>query len=226
MLSNPYAETLIPDRIKAIDAIADQLPAIVIIHRIIDFSVIYMSPRGLSLLGVSLKELQQMQAGYQQRFFNVEDAEEYWPKFRSLLAKNNMDESISYLQQVKLASSEKWAWYISATKLFMQDENGSAFLIITTATSLNDMKHMPVKAERLLIENTFLREHYQKFSTLSKREKEILKLVALGNSSPEIAKVLNIASATADAHRKNIKKKLAISSYYDFAQYARAFDLI
>jgi DNA-binding CsgD family transcriptional regulator len=98
--------------------------------------------------------------------------------------------------------------------------------MITTATSIDEMRHMPAKAEKLLEENAFLRENYQRFSMLGRREKEIMKLVALGKSSPEIAEELNIASATVDAHRKNIKKKLSISSYYDFAQYARAFDLI
>ncbi|MBE9461110.1 helix-turn-helix transcriptional regulator [Dyadobacter subterraneus] len=226
MLINEHTESLISERVKAIEAIADQLPAIVIVHRIEDFSVVYMSPKGLSLLGVSLDELKQMRAEYQHRFFNIEDSDDYWPKFKVMLSKNDMDSSISYFQQVKLAGSENWAWYISATKLFMQDEEGNAFLCITTATAIDEMKHMPAKAERLLEESTFLRENYQKFSTLGKREKEILKMVSYGKSSPEISEELGIASATVDAHRKNIKKKLSISSYYDFAQYARAFDLI
>ncbi|MCF0057369.1 helix-turn-helix transcriptional regulator [Dyadobacter sp. CY356] len=226
MLFNEHTESLINEKVKAIEIIADQLPAIVIIHRIEDFSVVYMSPKGLSLLGVSLEELKEMKAEYQHRFFNIEDSDEYWPKFKTMLFKNDMHSSVSYFQQVKLANSENWAWYISATKLFMQDEDGNAFLCITTATALDEMKHMPAKAERLLEENTFLRENYQKFSTLGKREKEIMKWVSFGKSSPEIGEELGIASATVDAHRKNIKKKLSISSYYDFAQYARAFDLI
>jgi len=219
-------ERVVTERIKAIDLIADRLPAIVIIHRIVDFSVVYMSPKGLKLLGISLEEIQQMKAEYQHRFFNIEDSDDYWPKFRKLLMKNDVEESISFLQQVKLASREDWAWYISSTKIFMKNEQNEPFLCISTAIAIDDMKHMPLKAERLLKENNFLRNNYQKFSTLGKREKEILKFVALGQSSPEIGDKLHIATATVDAHRKNIKKKLSISTYYDLAEYARAFDLI
>ncbi|SEI77827.1 regulatory protein, luxR family [Dyadobacter koreensis] len=226
MLLKGSFESLVAERVKAIDDIADRLPVIVIISKISDFSVVYMSPRGLKLLEMTLEELQEIKAEYQYRFFNIEDSDDYWPKFRKMLMNNDMDQSVAYLQQVKHANRDDWAWYISSTRIFLKDENGAPYLIITTATAIDDMKHMPLKAERLLRENNFLRNNYQKFSRLGKREKEILKLVALGQSSPEIGDSLHIASATVDAHRKNIKRKLGISSSYDFSEYARAFDLI
>jgi len=226
MLHDESLESLIATQINAIDAIADKLPVIVIIHKIQDFSVIYMSPKGLKLLDMTLEELQGIKAEYQYRFFNLEDSEDYWPKYKRMLLKNDMEQSIAYLQQVKHANREDWAWYISSTRIFMQDQHGAPYLSITTATAIDDMKHMPSKAERILKENYFLRNNYEKFCKLGKREKEILKLVALGQSSPDIGNTLHIASATVDAHRKNIKRKLSISSSYDFSEYARAFDLI
>ena len=45
---------------------------------------------------------------------------------------------------------------------------------------------------------------------LSKREKEILKLVGEGKTSQEIADTLFIGKTTVDTHRKNILKKLYI----------------
>lgn len=226
MMNEISESVLISERIKAIHAIAAQLPVIIIIHRIEDFSAIYMSPKGLEILGITLKELQDLKSEYSHRYFNIEEADDYIPKIKKLLDKNDMQESISFLQQVKHADGQEWHWYISAVRLFMQDASGNPLLTITTATSIDEMKHMPAKAERLVEENTFLRTNYMRFSTLGKREKEIMRLVAYGKSSPEIGEELGIASATVDAHRKNIKKKLSISSYYDFAQYARAFDLI
>jgi DNA-binding CsgD family transcriptional regulator len=46
----------------------------------------------------------------------------------------------------------------------------------------------------------------------SKREKEVLKYLAEGKSSPEIACILNISRLTIDTHRKNILKKTGASS--------------
>lgn len=226
MLPHNAFESHTAAQIKAIDDVADKLPVIVIIQKISDLSVVYMCSRGLQLLDITLEELREMKAEYQHRFFNIDDSEDYWPKFRTMLLKNDLNENLAYLQQVRHASREDWAWYISSTRIFLQDENGAPYLCITTATAIDDMKHMPQMAERLLKENNFLRNNYQKFCKLGKREREILKLVALGQSSPEIGDSLHIASATVDAHRKNIKRKLEISSSYHFAEYARAFDLI
>ncbi|NJW52522.1 helix-turn-helix transcriptional regulator [Salinimicrobium sp. CDJ15-91] len=88
------------------------------------------------------------------------------------------------------------------------------------------MKHIQNKAERLLAENKFFKENLGKFLSLGNRAKEVLRLVALGKSSGEIAHELNISTDTVNTHRKNIKKKLGISSTYEFTEYAHAYDLI
>jgi DNA-binding CsgD family transcriptional regulator len=47
---------------------------------------------------------------------------------------------------------------------------------------------------------------------ISNRERDIIRLLVLNYSSKEIAKKLNISSNTVDTHRRNILKKLNISS--------------
>jgi len=90
-----------------------------------------------------------------------------------------------------------------------------------------DAKHsITVKAQRLLEENNFLRNNYHVFDQLTKREKEILKMMALGDSSAEMAEKLYISETTASTHRRNIKRKLNIESNYDVTRFAQAFDLI
>ncbi|MBI5643439.1 MAG: response regulator transcription factor [Deltaproteobacteria bacterium] len=49
------------------------------------------------------------------------------------------------------------------------------------------------------------------FDTLSQREKEILKLIADGSTSKEIADKLFISVSTVKSHRNNIMKKLKVS---------------
>ncbi|MGJ8745039.1 response regulator [Polaribacter sp.] len=55
---------------------------------------------------------------------------------------------------------------------------------------------------------------------LSNREKEILQLIAKGNSSKEIAEALFIAKSTVDTHRKNMIRKLDLSSGSELVKYA------
>ncbi|MGB4399538.1 MAG: helix-turn-helix transcriptional regulator [Daejeonella sp.] len=61
---------------------------------------------------------------------------------------------------------------------------------------------------------------------LSKREKEILRLMAHNETSAEIGDLLFISSLTAETHKRNIRNKLNVISNFELAQYARAFDLI
>ena len=42
---------------------------------------------------------------------------------------------------------------------------------------------------------------------LTKREKEVLQLIAIGDTSKEIAKKLGISQRTVDAHRDNMNKR-------------------
>jgi DNA-binding NarL/FixJ family response regulator len=57
-------------------------------------------------------------------------------------------------------------------------------------------------------------------TSLTKREIEILQLVAKGRTSIQIAKQLNLSKFTVDTHRKNIHKKLGIKSNTGLVNYA------
>lgn len=55
---------------------------------------------------------------------------------------------------------------------------------------------------------------------LSNREKEILTLIANGNTSKNIAEILFIAKSTVDTHRKNMIRKLDLTSGSELVKYA------
>jgi DNA-binding NarL/FixJ family response regulator len=57
-------------------------------------------------------------------------------------------------------------------------------------------------------------------SILTPREEEIVKLIAEGQSSKEIAKTLVISVKTVDRHRANILQKLGMRDRLDLARYA------
>ena len=49
-------------------------------------------------------------------------------------------------------------------------------------------------------------------SNISKREKEVLKLISLEYSAKEIADILYISFHTANSHRKNLMQKLKVKN--------------
>jgi DNA-binding CsgD family transcriptional regulator len=222
---NVALEEKIKDKVASIAAVADSFPGVIVIHTTA-LAMVYMSPMGLKQLGVKLSDLQGMNAEkYHEKYFNPDDAKDYVPKLLNLMERNS-DETVSFFQQVRIDEKDNWTWHISSMKILLRDDEGKPLLLITFAFPVDPMSHVTAKVARLLEENTFLRTHYAQFSKLGKREKDVLKLLALGKSSAKIAEELFISVATVETHRKNIKNKLDANSSFDLAQYARAFDLI
>ena len=59
-----------------------------------------------------------------------------------------------------------------------------------------------------------------RFATLTTREREVLKLLAEGNSVKEIANNLNLSVKTVEAHKFNLMRKLDIHNKAQLVQYA------
>jgi DNA-binding NarL/FixJ family response regulator len=57
---------------------------------------------------------------------------------------------------------------------------------------------------------------------LSEREREVLRLLALGHTNQEIAKQLYISVRTAETHRAHIMQKLALGTRAELVRYALA----
>ncbi len=92
--------------------------------------------------------------------------------------------------------------------------------------------HTIIKGEYYISENLpdeiqawFDNEPIATEQILTRREKEILQLIAKGRTSLEIAKQLKISRFTIDTHRKNIHKKLGIKSNTGLVNYALKYKL-
>jgi two-component system, NarL family, response regulator NreC len=64
--------------------------------------------------------------------------------------------------------------------------------------------------------------HRAETDPLSEREHEVLRLLALGHTNQEIAKLLFISVRTAESHRARIMQKLRLSSRAELVRYALA----
>jgi two-component system response regulator NreC len=61
---------------------------------------------------------------------------------------------------------------------------------------------------------------------LSDREREVLRLLALGHTNQEIAKMLYISVRTAETHRAHIMQKLGLSTRAELVRYALSHGLL
>jgi len=55
---------------------------------------------------------------------------------------------------------------------------------------------------------------------ISERESDVLRLIAIGYSNKEVARILNLSVRTIETHRKSIKRKLGADRAVDLGKYA------
>lgn len=115
-------------------------------------------------------------------------------------------------------------WYVSSAKLKINEKETFHNIVIFTydLALLGDGKEQLY----LVLKNLdFLKKNYCKASLLTKREIEIMVLLANGKTSIEIGKELFISNHTVNTHRKNITKKLKTKNISELIKYTTAFDL-
>lgn len=214
-------------QLAALEPVAAVLPGVLIVNRVPDGGPAYLSPRGCQLLDVSLAEITAMSGEeYHARYFNSADEEDFVPLVMDLVTRNKPGAICTFFQQVRTRAGVPWEWYSVGTTVFLRDEAGQPTHLLTFAMPVDPTTDVDAKVERMLAEKVFRRAHVARFAGLSRREQDVLRLLALGLSAPEVAADLNISPATAETHRRNLRSKLGITSSYEQVQFAQAFDLI
>ena len=83
----------------------------------------------------------------------------------------------------------------------------------------------PVLGARLIAAEAEERKRAE-IDPLSEREREVLRLLALGHTNQEIAKMLYISVRTAETHRAHIMQKLGLTSRAELVRYALSEGLL
>jgi two-component system response regulator NreC len=106
--------------------------------------------------------------------------------------------------------------------LQMKQAGASGYIMKNASlTELVETIRKVASGQECFDENISLNDSTQQDNqTLSKREKEILKLIGEGKTSLEIADVLFISKNTVDTHRKNILHKLGIHGKSELLRFA------
>ena len=83
----------------------------------------------------------------------------------------------------------------------------------------------PALGARMIESEAREREEHES-DPLSERESEVLRLLALGHTNQEIAKMLYISVRTAESHRAHIMQKLGLGTRAELVRYALAHGLL
>lgn len=131
---------------------------------------------------------------------------------------NDKEAIFPYLQNLKMNGEMK---YFYANKIILDDQ-----LYLNSGFFTEDMGLVGKATELIFKPIKNSEEMWLRFQSLTKREKQILKLLANGNSNKEISDLLFISSYSVHTHRKNIYKKLDIHKTSQLVQFALLLEII
>lgn len=209
--------------------ISEVIPASIMVHDLvggIPEKIIYMNKWGCHNLGVELEELNMMQVEYYEEFFIASESQEVFPKIAAYCNRGDSSQQFCFFQRVKLYNEEEHQWFYSVCKLLSRNGAEMPDKLLMLSSPLYGADVMMNKVKKVLDENQYISQNYKKFASLTRREKEIIGLLGVGKSTPQIAEILFISKETVSTHRKNIARKLEVKSFAELLRFAIAFELI
>ena len=101
----------------------------------------------------------------------------------------------------------------SGAKGYLLKNSDKQTIVKAVETVMQDEEYMDEAIKKILLQESITGQRRSLFEVpLTKREKEILKLIAEGLSSQEIADTLFISLRTVETHRLNLNQKLDVKN--------------
>ena len=95
--------------------------------------------------------------------------------------------------------------------------------LVSSKFQIEDLPKLISFLDSLEADRIFKKENLKKIERLTYQEKEILKLVILGNTSKQVSTLLFIQETTVSTHRKNIREKLETKSLLDWNRFYNVY---
>lgn len=213
-----------------IQDMGELIPASVMVHNLHDFrpnGVTYMNNWGSERMGVDMQEINQMGDAYYSKYFVEEDLQFIFPGVVAYCSTNDFSTQYNFFQRVKQHKENDYKWFYSVCKLLRSTpDKRTPEQLIMVSSPVEGMGNLISKVNKALDDNAYLKLNYRKFSILTKREKEIISMIANGKSSKEISDSLFISTHTVNTHRKNIIRKTEFTSFAGLLKFAIAFELV
>lgn len=116
-------------------------------------------------------------------------------------------------------------WFLSSARLNKCDK-GIPEEVVIFSYDLKLLRFSKKRLYRILENDGFFNDNFNRVSLLTKKEKQIVALLAAGMNSPQVAEAVRISVHTVNTHRRNINEKLSVQNIAGLLKFAEVFDLI
>jgi len=211
----------IEEELKFYKSVIDSLPALINVNQadnIYDPSSsfnLWSNKQVIDFTGYSREEIDSL--GF--RFFTETMHPDDMEVISAGLDKFHSDNSPIYGGFIRIRpKSGDYQWFIGSMSILELKDN-KPWRIIAVVQNMEQMNDTRNQIIQLIKENLQLKSQLR-IHSLSKREKQIVRLIAKGNTDKEIAGILSISPSTAKTHRHNIIQKLQMKNKAALAQFA------
>ncbi|MDN3492068.1 LuxR C-terminal-related transcriptional regulator [Winogradskyella bathintestinalis] len=187
----------------------------------------YISKNYTACLGLDANELKTQGMRYFWSRIHPDDVDAWLSALNSLMEftlkeiPENRRKDANYTWNFRLKNAEGiYVNIVQNTTPLVFDSEGKPIIGLAHYTVLDANIKMDITASTKLLnsKNEYETIYFNNFSQkllnegISNRERDIIRLLVLNNTSKQISEKLSISSHTVDTHRRNILKKLKISS--------------
>jgi DNA-binding NarL/FixJ family response regulator len=113
---------------------------------------------------------------------------------------------------------------LGARGYVMKQEASEVFLFALRKLIAGEHYVRPELAARLFSRVSRASSQQSPANQLTEREREVLRAIARGFGTQEIAKSLGMSAKTVDSHRRNMREKLGLASASDLVRYAMQWE--
>ncbi len=153
-----------------------------------------------------------------ERFIHPDTIRDIFPHFMEFYKVGDDREIMTEFQDF-LIYEKYWTKLFTSTMISKEHKS-----LITITIPINDVAQNIWLAKEIK-DDPFVRKNFEKYEQLTAREKEVLKLIAVGNTNRQIADQLMISHHTVRTHRNRIFNKLNIKTVAEATHYAHSFNL-
>lgn len=180
----------------------------------------FINDYGKEYYGFEHKDLSEYGFGLYEKFIHPDHFEDVRKTIVYFGKNHNELHRMTYLVR---NSEGQWRWTYSIAKPLNYKENGNPEYVLAIVFDIESMLE-EISGGKLETEiGAETASMLKRFKKLTKREKQIMRLIADEHTSHEIAEKLFIEPSTVDTHRKHIISKLGVKNSMGLVQYALKF---
>ena len=203
-----------------LDEFAKSINAVVHLNTSKDLAVTYCSANYLEAQNRSLDYIQQNPVTFMNEILDQYTFDVTFPLIFDFLHKRDFDLNLSVLQKYKVSEKGEQQFHLSNLKYNPQFDQ---FFCIDF--NVNKLDFGVYNLRKIVDANIKKQRLFPLFQLLTKREREIITLIAKGFTNKRIGEDLFLSSHTVRTHRNNIFRKLNIHQLRQLLEFADLFNL-